>query len=273
MEINNKKIIEGVQNYFYYKFKNKDGKKLNSIDEEDLLEKLQKEEFFNDIKNIQPKLRKRYDDYKEESHPLDKDGIISVIQKGIDENEKRKLNGTESNFQAEKFYSRYFLVNSIKNTILGDFIDYEVPLKSSELDEGLGEIDLLSCNKITGDAYIIEVKRPDNNERPLRAILESYTYWKIVGGDEPNHFLNNSRAKGSKTLKKCVMVYYNKNSSIYNSFKIKWDKYYYDLMKKLDIKMFIAITSKEEKEVSDFFTQKIVEVGKSFLEAEKELLR
>lgn len=136
MDINNKKIIEGVQNYFYYKFKNKDGKKLNSIDEEVLLEKLQKEDFFNDIKNIQPKLRKRYDDYKG-SHPFDKDGIISVIQKGIDENEKRKLNGTETNFQAEKFYSRYFLVNSIKNTILGDFIDYEVPLKSIESDEGL----------------------------------------------------------------------------------------------------------------------------------------
>lgn len=62
---------------------------------------------------------------------------------------------------------------------LGLIMDFQVPLKNKRSDNG-GKIDLISFNKETRILYLIELKYGNNNETLLRAILESYTYFKIV---------------------------------------------------------------------------------------------
>jgi hypothetical protein len=103
---------------------------------------------------------------------------------------------------------------------LGKLIDYEVPLKtpktdykdpeSSELcDKGkrLGDIDILGL-KEDKTAMLLELKNFTNKEHPLRAFLEVYTYWKSLGGDHAESFLNrHSLLKGATKLDKAVILY------------------------------------------------------------------
>ena len=62
---------------------------------------------------------------------------------------------------------------------LGKFLDYQIPLKDSNKDKGLGKIDLISYNADNNTIYLIEVKYI-SSETLLRAMLESYTYFKTV---------------------------------------------------------------------------------------------
>ncbi|WP_339896462.1 hypothetical protein [uncultured Algibacter sp.] len=62
---------------------------------------------------------------------------------------------------------------------LGLILDYQVPLKNLQSDKA-GKIDLISIDLMTKTLYLIELKHGNNNETLLRAILESYTYYKIV---------------------------------------------------------------------------------------------
>ena len=59
-------------------------------------------------------------------------------------------------------------------------IDFQVPLKNTRGDKGLGKIDLLAYNKKTRRLYFMELKRPDNTESVLRCALEAYAYSQIV---------------------------------------------------------------------------------------------
>jgi len=63
---------------------------------------------------------------------------------------------------------------------LGTIVDYQVPLKDTRQDKGLGKIDLISFDEKNKTLYLIELKYKGNKETLLRAILESYTYYKIV---------------------------------------------------------------------------------------------
>lgn len=63
---------------------------------------------------------------------------------------------------------------------LGLIKDYQIPLKDTSADKGLGKIDLISFNKEAKTLYLIEIKYEGNNETLLRTSLESYTYYKIV---------------------------------------------------------------------------------------------
>ena len=75
--------------------------------------------------------------------------------------------------------------NNRKSTIC--IIDYQVPLNSSR-DIGEGVIDMIGAdigadgNKI----YIIEAKKWDSNEHPLRAMFEAITFWKMVQNGKDN---------------------------------------------------------------------------------------
>lgn len=64
---------------------------------------------------------------------------------------------------------------------LGSIMDYQVPLKNIESDK-VGKIDIISFDEKTKMLYLIELKYGDNKETLLRAVLESYTYYKIVKG-------------------------------------------------------------------------------------------
>ena len=91
--------------------------------------------------------------------------------------------------------------NNRKSTIC--IIDYQVPLNSSR-DIGEGVIDMIGAdigadgNKI----YIIEAKKWDSNEHPLRAMFEAITFWKMVqnGNDNGNEFIRRYTLSLSNSL-------------------------------------------------------------------------
>ena len=71
-----------------------------------------------------------------------------------------------------------------KPAVFGKILDYQVPLKKTEKDTGLGKIDLLSA--MDGEKpgskkiYFLELKKDGSKETLLRCILESYTYSKTI---------------------------------------------------------------------------------------------
>ncbi len=72
----------------------------------------------------------------------------------------------------EKFYKE-----------LGEVFDYQVPLKNTNKDTGVGKIDLVAFNKNENNVYLLELKRRDSKETLLRCVLEIYTYWKQLNKD------------------------------------------------------------------------------------------
>lgn len=81
----------------------------------------------------------------------------------------------KSNRDEENFAKR---ITGLKLETLGLIKDYQIPLKDTRANEGIGKIDLISYK----DKYLflIELKYTDNPDTLLRAILEIYTYSKIV---------------------------------------------------------------------------------------------
>lgn len=90
---------------------------------------------------------------------------------------------------------------------IGKIVDYQVPLKHKHSQEcsGLGKVDLLSQNGSV--AYLLEVKTRGNTEAPLRAIMEIYTYWKQLGGNECRNFLDHSALCNATVLKKAIVLF------------------------------------------------------------------
>ncbi len=83
-------------------------------------------------------------------------------------------NRKEENF-AKEIYKRKRELGT-----LGLIIDYQIPLKDNLGNKGLGKIDLISYNKNSKNLFLIELKYTENEETLLRAVLEIYTYYKIV---------------------------------------------------------------------------------------------
>ena len=83
----------------------------------------------------------------------------------------------KSNRDEENFAKR---ITGLTLESLGLIKDYQIPLKDTQADKGLGKIDLISFNRKTKTLYLIELKYKENKETLLRATLESYTYYKIV---------------------------------------------------------------------------------------------
>jgi len=82
-----------------------------------------------------------------------------------------------SNRDEENFAKR---ITGLTLEGLGLIKDFQIPLKDTSADKGLGKIDLISFNEETKSVYLIELKYEGNKETLLRASLESYTYYKIV---------------------------------------------------------------------------------------------
>lgn len=81
-----------------------------------------------------------------------------------------------SNRQEEIFAKRLAYLNL---ECLGEVLDYQIPLKNTQKNKA-GKIDLVSFNKDAKKFHLIELKYNGNNETLLRAILEIYTYSKLV---------------------------------------------------------------------------------------------
>lgn len=82
-----------------------------------------------------------------------------------------------SNREEENFAKR---INRLEFNHLGKILDFQVPLKNKKGDKGVGKIDLLSFNEAENTLYLVEFKHGNNQETLLRALLEGYTYSKIV---------------------------------------------------------------------------------------------
>ena len=135
---------------------------------------------------------------------------------------------------------------------IGEVIDYQVPLKATSGgdDSGLGKIDLLSRNGDT--AYLLEVKEPDNSESPLRAILEIYTYWRQLGGEDCRLFSGHAGARGAKEARKALLLFENEaQGSIYQKlFHRDGHERLLALMKELDVECFVGTLKDGEELVS-----------------------
>jgi len=84
---------------------------------------------------------------------------------------------TKSNRGEENFAKR---ITGLELDHLGSIKDFQIPLKDTSGDAGLGKIDLISFKKDVNTLFLIELKYIGNKETLLRALLESYTYFKIV---------------------------------------------------------------------------------------------
>ena len=87
---------------------------------------------------------------------------------------------------------------------LGKIIGYEIPLKNSEKDKGLGKIDLISIKDEI--IYLIELKKPSNNESILRAMLEIQTYSEQLNSEK---FKNDFKFNSDNELKKAILIFEN----------------------------------------------------------------
>lgn len=85
-------------------------------------------------------------------------------------------------------------------------MDYQVPLKNSSADKGLGKIDLISL--VDDCMVLIEFKINENRETLLRCVLEIATYYQVLSKSK---FLDSySNEFGSpKQIKKAVLIVLN----------------------------------------------------------------
>lgn len=91
------------------------------------------------------------------------------------------INLAGSNRYEENFAKR---ITGLEIEKIGYIRDYQVPLKDTNADRGVGKIDLISFNNNTDVLYLIELKYKENKETLLRSMLEIYTYYKLVDQDK-----------------------------------------------------------------------------------------
>ena len=111
-------------------------------------------------------------------------GIDPITRKepyAVDHNTK---NRKSSSNRIEERIAIYMATNHINLGTFGTVVDYQIPLKDSQKDKGVGKIDLISYNEKTNELFVLELKKPESNESLLRCCLEAYTYSKIVNKDK-----------------------------------------------------------------------------------------
>ena len=89
---------------------------------------------------------------------------------------------------AQVFFNENFNVLNLDSpSVL--IIDYQVPLSFSS-DSGEGVIDMIGISDPKSPAtnnktiYIIEAKKWESDEHPLRAMFEAITFWKLLQDDK-----------------------------------------------------------------------------------------
>lgn len=76
---------------------------------------------------------------------------------------------------------------------IGEVVDYELPLDDKK-DSAFGKVDLVSIKDDT--MFLLEVKKCESNEHPLRAMFEIFTFWRTLASEDGsyNRFLDAYRA-------------------------------------------------------------------------------
>ena len=93
-------------------------------------------------------------------------------------------NRASSSNRIEERIAIYMANNHINLGTFGTVVDYQIPLKDSQNDKGVGKIDLISYNEKNNELFILELKKPESDESFLRCCLEAYTYSKIINKDK-----------------------------------------------------------------------------------------
>lgn len=106
--------------------------------------------------------------YRVPTHERYKDGYIYA---DIEEQKKNTYRYTEKRLA-------YAFANLRNHPNLGEFIDLQVPFRSSKKDKGIGEIDLIS--KKNNSLFLIELKKMKSSESLPRAIMEIFLYCTLV---------------------------------------------------------------------------------------------
>ncbi len=107
-------------------------------------------------------------------------GKIETVERGATyiQKEHKDISIDLTSNRSEEIFAKRIAYLNIGS--LGKVLDYQIPLKHTNQDEGVGKIDLISFNKEKNNLYLHELKYKGNKETLLRAILEAYTYFKIV---------------------------------------------------------------------------------------------
>ena len=164
------------------------------VDDENFATKLNGE-FDNILKEIEPTPRitneDDFPDYLNYSKPHDgvKEGRMDFENMG----EERLCRAEEG----------FFGITDDK--AMGTVIDYQIPLSSSN-DVGEGVIDLISVKENgtveENEIYIIEAKKWDSTEHPIRAMFEALTFWKMIGGRNCKRFISRYNKSKKNRFKK-----------------------------------------------------------------------
>ena len=167
-----------------------------------------------------------------------------------------------ANFRKEEWICKHAFYKETVGTFFDSIVDYQVPLKTpaGKDNQGMGKVDLLAKKGDVG--YLLEVKVQDSTESPLRAIMEIFTYWKQLGGNNAKDFLDRSTLSGTTTLRKGIVLFPNEaKSSVFYKLCKDWGQglNYKSFMEKLEVECFIAIPQK-----GDIFIENIIPMD-SFL--------
>ena len=115
---------------------------------------------------------------------------------------------------------------------LGKILDFQIPLKNVQEDKA-GKVDLLSYDKISNIAHLLELKVPSSSETLLRCILEIFTYWSRVNRTK---LLKDFELPDAE-LRKGILIY--ENSQPYKDFYLDECKSVRMLMRKLEVDFFV----------------------------------
>lgn len=110
----------------------------------------------------------------------------------------------------------------------GTVLDYQVPLKNSNDDKGVGKIDLIAIKD--NSLYLLELKRSDSKETLLRCVLEIYTYINRV--DHSKLLKDFNLDKGIKLVAAPLIC---KNGYQHNELLGNKDSKVIELMNKLNV--------------------------------------
>lgn len=124
---------------------------------------------------------------------LDWDEPFSYHHDGLDVKETDFSKLTERQLCAAK--SAFYRDKAIGE--LGQVIDYELPLDDKK-DSAFGKVDLVSAT--SNEVRLLEVKKCESNEHPLRAMFEIFTFWRTLASE------NGSYRKFLDSYKRCHQI-------------------------------------------------------------------
>ena len=115
---------------------------------------------------------------------LDRDAfgrnVFGYKHEGLDVQKTVFTDMTERQLCAAK---QAFYADTVFNGI-GRVLDYELPLDDKK-NSAFGKVDLVS--QVNDELFLLEVKKCESNEHPLRAMFEIFTFWKTLS-DEAGGF-------------------------------------------------------------------------------------